>query len=175
MNHLNLSLLFSSATVLYVHAAYLKDCSHYCKFGNFRECFIFAKLRIRYAKFRENKTLVKRWNHSVVYWHRLILNLSREFLTWQICFFMLFAKNKILVKISEFTVYELISSQSSGEISLWYGFIVLMKTSVDPVLIPLKAYPLMKTVWIWIYTVFKSGGYNFEKDIHTVHFFGQIW
>ena len=37
----------------------------YCKFGNFREDFIFAKLRI--SKFRENKTLAKWQNHSVVY------------------------------------------------------------------------------------------------------------
>ena len=29
---------------------------------------------------------------------------NREFLTWQICFLTLFAKNKILAKISEFTV-----------------------------------------------------------------------
>ena len=32
----------------------------YCKFGNFREDFIFAK-------FHENKTLVKWQNHFVVY------------------------------------------------------------------------------------------------------------
>ena len=32
------------------------------KFGNFCEDFIFA-----YAKFRENKTLAERQNHSVVY------------------------------------------------------------------------------------------------------------
>ena len=35
----------------------------YCKFGNFREGFIFAKLRI-YAKFREHKILAKCRNHS---------------------------------------------------------------------------------------------------------------
>ena len=40
-----------------------------CKSGNFREGFIFAKLRIYevYAKFRENKILAKWKNHSVVY------------------------------------------------------------------------------------------------------------
>ena len=37
---------------------------HYCKFGNFREAFIFAKLR---AKFRENKILAKWRDHSVIY------------------------------------------------------------------------------------------------------------
>ena len=35
----------------------------YCKFGNFREDFISAKLRI----FRENKTLAKWQNHLIVY------------------------------------------------------------------------------------------------------------
>ena len=45
--------------------------SIYCKFGNFWECFIFAKLciceNLAYAKFHENKTLVNLKNHSVVY------------------------------------------------------------------------------------------------------------
>ena len=41
-------------------------CLSYCKFGNFREGFIFAKLRI-YAKFRENKILAKWPNYSVDY------------------------------------------------------------------------------------------------------------
>ena len=49
----------------------------YCKFRNFREDFIFAKLRM----FRDIKTLAKWQNHS---------NAIRE--------------NKILAKIAEFTV-----------------------------------------------------------------------
>ena len=32
---------------------------------------------------------------------------SREFLTSQICLLMLFAKNKVLAEISEFTVFQL--------------------------------------------------------------------
>ena len=37
----------------------------YCKFGNFRGVFIFAKFA--YAKHRENIILVKLRNHSFVY------------------------------------------------------------------------------------------------------------
>ena len=73
----------------------------YCKFGNFREDFIFAKL----AKFLENKTLAKR---------QITLSfidigkscLSCEFFTSLICLLMLFATYEFLQKISEPTVAE---------------------------------------------------------------------
>ena len=39
--------------------------NQYCKFGNFREDLISQNLA--YAKFRENETLAKWLNHSVVY------------------------------------------------------------------------------------------------------------
>ena len=49
----------------------------YCKFGNFRGGFISAKLRKNYAKFRENISLAKGWNHSDVYWYGWIMPWSR--------------------------------------------------------------------------------------------------
>ena len=69
----------------------------YCKFGNFREGFIFAKLRI-YAKYRENKILAK---YEITL---LITDIgkscpSRKFLKLQVCLNAI-CENKILTKIS---------------------------------------------------------------------------
>ena len=69
--------------------------SYYCKFGNFREGFIFAKLRI--GMLRENKILAKCRNQYVV------TDIGKscpscKFLTSQICLSMIFAKIKFLRK-----------------------------------------------------------------------------
>ena len=57
-----------------------------CKFGNFREGFIFAD-----GEFRENKTPAKGEN-SLSLTVVGIACQSREFFTWKICLLTLFAK-----------------------------------------------------------------------------------
>ena len=67
----------------------------YCKFGNFREGFIFTKFA--YAEFSKIKPSRNREN-SLSFTDVGKSCQSREFLQWQICLLTLFAK------ISEFTV-----------------------------------------------------------------------
>ena len=67
----------------------------YCKFGNFREGFIFANLCI--AKFRENKTLVKWRDHSVIDWSGKIKPLLQIFNIANMSFNAI-RKNKIPTK-----------------------------------------------------------------------------
>ena len=67
---------------------------------------IFARTLFRetsHAKFRENKTLEK-WQNTLSFIDKGKSCLNREFFTSLVCLLMLFAKNKILAKISESTV-----------------------------------------------------------------------
>ena len=75
----------------------------YCKFRKFSWGYYFLK-NSAYAKFRENKTLAKWYNHSAIFWYRSIMPLSRIFNVANMSFKAI-RKNKILAKISEFTTY----------------------------------------------------------------------
>ena len=63
----------------------------YCKFKNFREGFISAKLRIREVSWKLNPH--EKGKHSVITDVGKSCQ-SGEFLTWQICLLALFAKIK---------------------------------------------------------------------------------
>ena len=66
-------------------------CSRYCKFGNLT--------RVVILEFCEDKTIVKSLFPGVGKSCH-----SRKFLMWQICLFNAICENKILAKISKFTV-----------------------------------------------------------------------
>ena len=57
--------------LLNLKSGHAKLVRRYCKFGNFRESFIFARVlfsrNFAYAKFRENKILTNWRNHSVIF------------------------------------------------------------------------------------------------------------
>ena len=67
-----------------------KLCPKYCKFGKFRECFIFAKLPQTFAfsrifesaKFCETKTLAKVLNLCLIWFHNFSVMSGRVFLCW---------------------------------------------------------------------------------------------
>ena len=80
--------------------------SRYCKFGNFREGFIFAKLR-SFLKIKPS------WNGKITLSFTDVgkSGSSRKFLTSQICLLTLFAKIKLSRKISGFTVIKIWTTQ----------------------------------------------------------------
>ena len=77
----------------------------YCKFGNFREDFIFAKLRI-YAYMRSFVKTKSSGNAKITMSFSDICKScpSREFLASKIFCFNVIHENEILAKISGFTV-----------------------------------------------------------------------
>ena len=81
--------------------------AYYCKFGNFREGFIFVKLETSHMRsFVKIKSL--RNDEIILAFIDIGKSCpSHEFLRLQICHLMLFAKNKILAKISGFTVSQI--------------------------------------------------------------------
>ena len=68
--------------------------SQYCKFGNFHECFIFAKLRsfVKIKPLRNGEITLSFTDVGKS-------SPSHEFLTWQICLLTLFTKIKLSRKI----------------------------------------------------------------------------
>ena len=78
----------------------------YGKFGNFREGFIFARVlfsrNFAYAKFRENKILAK-WRHHCHLLMKVNHVIVANFYVANMSFNAIL-ENKIIAKISEFTV-----------------------------------------------------------------------
>ena len=91
--------IFQSCKILFIQQVY--------NIGDTVNSEIFARTlfsrNFAYAKFRENKTLERWQNHSVVYWYRYNLPKSRIFHITNMSFDAI-RENKILAKISESTV-----------------------------------------------------------------------
>ena len=98
------------------------------------------------AKFRENKNLAKRRNHSVVYWHRLIMPLSRCLMS-QICLLTLFAKINFSRKYPDLQYVENVSdwlsyadealikvADSAGSTVDWFEYSLYAHANLYPVL-----------------------------------------
>ena len=95
---------------------------------------IFARIlfsrNFAYAKFRESKTLVRWWYHSVVYWYRWIILLSRNLMS-QICLLRLFTKIKFMRKFPIYSIWFILISVFTQRIFAYWVILHAFWSSAD--------------------------------------------